>query len=88
MQHDLPAPWRHDHAFGQDEIRSGERKTQIVIAITATMMIVEIVAGALFGSMALLADGLHLAVTTPSLTESWSVRRAPHWPSRCRSPST
>ena len=30
MQHDLPAPWRHDHAFGQDEIRSGERKTQIV----------------------------------------------------------
>jgi cation diffusion facilitator family transporter len=32
-----------------------------VIAITATMMVVEVAAGALFGSMALLADGLHMA---------------------------
>jgi cation diffusion facilitator family transporter len=53
--------WRHDHAFGQDRKRPGERKTQLVIAITATMMIVEIAAGVLFGSMALLADGLHMA---------------------------
>jgi cation diffusion facilitator family transporter len=53
--------WRHDHAFGQERKRPGERKTQIVIAITATMMIVEIAAGLLFGSMALLADGLHMA---------------------------
>jgi hypothetical protein len=28
--------WRHDHSFGQDRRRPGERKTQIVIAITAT----------------------------------------------------
>jgi cation diffusion facilitator family transporter len=53
--------WRHDHAFGQDVRRPGERKTQLVIAITATMMIVEIAAGIMFGSMALLADGLHMA---------------------------
>ena len=33
----------------------------IVIAITATMMVVEVAAGAVFGSMALLADGLHMA---------------------------
>ena len=32
-----------------------------MIAITATMMVVEIAAGVLFGSMALLADGLHMA---------------------------
>lgn len=61
MQEDALARWRHDHAFGQDRRRPGERKTQLVIAITATMMIVEIVAGVLFGSMALLADGLHMA---------------------------
>jgi cation diffusion facilitator family transporter len=53
--------WRHSHAFGQDRKRPGERKTFIVIALTATMMIVEIAAGAVFGSMALLADGLHMA---------------------------
>jgi len=58
---DSREPWRHDHAFGQDVKRSGERKTQLVIAITATMMIVEIAAGVMFGSMALLADGLHMA---------------------------
>jgi cation diffusion facilitator family transporter len=61
-------PWRHDHSFGQDRRRPGERKTQIVIAITATMMIVEIVAGVLFGSMALLADGLHMASHAAALT--------------------
>jgi cation diffusion facilitator family transporter len=60
--------WRHDHSFGQDRRRPGERKTQIVIAITATMMIVEIVAGVLFGSMALLADGLHMASHAAALT--------------------
>ena len=54
-------PWRHEHAFGQDERRVGERRTLMVIALTATMMVVEIVAGIAFGSMALLADGLHMA---------------------------
>ncbi|RJP38544.1 MAG: cation transporter [Phycisphaerales bacterium] len=39
----------------------GERRTVVVIAITATMMVVEIAAGVAFGSMALLADGLHMA---------------------------
>jgi cation diffusion facilitator family transporter len=61
MQEDALARWRHDHSFGQDQRRPGERKTQAVIAITATMMVVEIAAGVLFGSMALLADGLHMA---------------------------
>lgn len=61
MQEDALAPWRHDHSFGQDLRRPGERKTQLVIGITATMMLVEITAGVLFGSMALLADGLHMA---------------------------
>ena len=68
MQHDSLAPWRHDHAFGQDAPRPGERKTQFVIAITATMMIVEIVAGVVFGSMALLADGLHMASHAAALS--------------------
>jgi cation diffusion facilitator family transporter len=61
MQDDGLARWRHEHSFGQDRRRPGESRTQLVIAITATMMIVEIAAGLLFGSMALLADGLHMA---------------------------
>jgi cation diffusion facilitator family transporter len=51
----------HSHAFGQDLKRPGEARTFIVIAITGAMMVVEIVAGIAFGSMALLADGLHMA---------------------------
>lgn len=39
----------------------GEFRTLIVIVITAATMVVEIVAGVVFGSMALLADGLHMA---------------------------
>jgi Co/Zn/Cd efflux system component len=52
--------WQHDHIFGQDQQRVGERRTLIVIAVTATMMVVEITTGIQFGSMALLADGLHM----------------------------
>jgi cation diffusion facilitator family transporter len=52
--------WQHDHTFEQDKIKAGERKTFIVIGITAVTMVVEIVAGIIYGSMALLADGLHM----------------------------
>ena len=51
----------HRHAFGQDVVKPGERRTLWVIALTATTMVIEIVAGIVFGSMALLADGLHMA---------------------------
>ncbi|HEY9182360.1 MAG TPA: CDF family Co(II)/Ni(II) efflux transporter DmeF [Gammaproteobacteria bacterium] len=61
MQQNPLARWQHDHSFGQDQRRAGERKTQLVIVITATMMVIEIAAGIVFGSMALLADGLHMA---------------------------
>lgn len=54
------AQWQHTHIFGQDKIRSGERRTLVVIIITALMMVVEISAGVVFGSMALFADGIHM----------------------------
>ena len=53
--------WIHSHTFGQDKKRHGEVRTIIVIAITSVMMIIEIGAGIVFGSMALLADGMHMA---------------------------
>ncbi len=53
--------WQHDHTFGQDHLRKGEQRTAIVVGLTITMMIVEVAAGIIFGSMALLADGLHMA---------------------------
>ena len=59
--------WKHSHAFGQDRKRPGENRTLIVIAVTAVMMVVEITAGLMFGSMALLADGLHMASHTVAL---------------------
>ncbi|MHC4421306.1 MAG: CDF family Co(II)/Ni(II) efflux transporter DmeF [Planctomycetota bacterium] len=61
MNADAVEGWTHDHTFGQDRPMPGERRTLIVVAITATMMVVEITCGLLFGSMALLADGLHMA---------------------------
>lgn len=60
-------PINHDHVFGQDQPRAGERRTVIVIALTAVTMVVEIAAGLAFGSMALLADGLHMASHTAAL---------------------
>jgi cation diffusion facilitator family transporter len=52
--------WHHDHAFGQDQKRSGEKRTIIVVGLTLVMMVWEIAAGLVYGSMALLADGLHM----------------------------
>jgi cation diffusion facilitator family transporter len=59
--------WQHDHVFAQDRVRPGESRTLLVVAITATMMVVEIAAGLVYGSMALLADGLHMASHTAAL---------------------
>ncbi len=53
--------WQHDHVFAQDRERPGEKRTLVVVGITAVMMVVEIAAGLVYGSMALLADGLHMA---------------------------
>ena len=53
--------WTHDHVFGQDRERAGEKRTLLIVVITAVMMVVEIAAGLIYGSMALLADGLHMA---------------------------
>lgn len=50
----------HDHGFGQDRRRAGERRTVIALGLTAIFMLVEIAAGLAYGSMALLADGLHM----------------------------
>ncbi len=57
--HDLQ-PWRHAHDFREDRSRA-ERNTRIVMLLTAVTMLAEIVAGSVFGSMALLADGWHMA---------------------------
>ncbi len=58
---DNTGSWNHSHSFGQERRRPGEGRTIIVIALTATMMVVEIAGGIAFGSMVLLADGLHMA---------------------------
>ena len=48
--------WKHSHRYEVDD-GHGERNTRRVILLTLLMMLIEITAGYLFGSMALLADG-------------------------------
>jgi cation diffusion facilitator family transporter len=55
----VPEP-SHDHFFN-DHNPVAERRTRQVMWLTAVMMVVEIVAGTVFGSMALLADGWHMS---------------------------
>ena len=51
----------HEHVYLGDNHARNERRTWLVIVITAAMMAVEITAGNLFGSMALVADGWHMS---------------------------
>lgn len=57
----------HDHVYlGAGHARN-ERRTWAVIALTATMMVAEIAAGSIYGSMALLADGWHMSTHASAL---------------------
>jgi cation diffusion facilitator family transporter len=59
QQRDI-AGWEHDHVFDRGNA-AGERGTRAVAWLTALMMVVEIVAGWWYNSMALLADGFHMS---------------------------
>jgi cation diffusion facilitator family transporter len=59
--------WQHDHVFlGQGHERH-ERRTWLVVGLTAAMMVAEIVGGSIFGSMALVADGWHMSTHAAAL---------------------
>ena len=60
----------HDHSF-EPCSRANERKTMVVIIITFVTMAVEIIAGLLTGSMALLADGWHMGTHALALGITW-----------------
>jgi cation diffusion facilitator family transporter len=68
MHSQNPDHWRHSHDFVPLSHRRGERQTRIVIALTASMMVIEIAAGSVFNSMALLADGWHMASHASALS--------------------
>ena len=60
MHTDDLSAWTHDHVFNEGN-HAAERGTRAVMWITAAMMVVEILAGWWFNSMALLADGWHMS---------------------------
>jgi cation diffusion facilitator family transporter len=79
-EHSL-SPWQHDHRFGLHRPRAAEQRVKIVTVLTLATMVLEIAAGQIFGSMALLADGLHMgshamALGLSALAYIWMRRRA------------
>ena len=58
--------WQHSHRFNVDDGHA-ERNTRRVILLTLAMMIIEITAGYIYGSMALLADGWHMGTHAAAL---------------------
>ena len=60
-------PWRHEHVFlGRDHARN-ERRSWAVVALCGAMMSAEIVGGLLWGSIALITDGLHMSTHAGAL---------------------
>ncbi|MFA5342688.1 MAG: CDF family Co(II)/Ni(II) efflux transporter DmeF [Kiritimatiellia bacterium] len=62
--------YEHQHVFHHSGGRT-EKKTMRVVLLTVVMMIVEVVAGWVFNSMALFADGWHMSTHAAALTLSW-----------------
>ncbi|MGH6981880.1 MAG: CDF family Co(II)/Ni(II) efflux transporter DmeF [Stellaceae bacterium] len=61
------ASWTHGHTFLGEHHGDHERRTWSVVALTAAMMVVEIVGGLMFGSLALVADGWHMGTHVAAL---------------------
>jgi len=59
--------FRHSHVFLGSAHERNERKTWTVIAICTAMMVAEIIGGLWFGSVALVADGLHMSTHAGAL---------------------
>lgn len=58
----------HSNELESQTVSTGERNTYWVIALTLVTMVVEIITGLLFGSMALLADGWHMGTHVAALS--------------------
>ncbi len=61
------SPGTHSHVFLGEGHEQNERRTWMVIALCTLMMIAEIVGGLIFGSIALVADGLHMSTHASAL---------------------
>jgi cation diffusion facilitator family transporter len=61
------APWQHAHVFLGAKHGRHERRTWFVVALTAAMMVAEIVGGTIFNSMAVVADGWHMSTHAGAL---------------------
>jgi transposase len=59
--------WTHDHVFLGSRHHQHERRAWFVVGLTTVMMVGEISVGWLSGSMALLADGSHMATHAAAL---------------------
>ncbi len=59
--------WTHDHIFLGAGHERAESRARLATLLTAGFMVVEIACGLLFGSMALLADGFHMATHVGAL---------------------
>jgi cation diffusion facilitator family transporter len=60
-------PGAHSHVFLGEGHEQNERRTWMVIAICSFMMVAEIIGGLIFGSIALVADGLHMSTHASAL---------------------
>jgi cation diffusion facilitator family transporter len=60
-------PSAHNHVFLGEGHEQNEHRTWMVIALCSVMMVAEIVGGLLFGSIALVADGLHMSTHASAL---------------------
>jgi len=52
--------WHHAHVFLGEKHDRHERRTWFVVTLTAATMVAEVIGGSLFGSMAVVADGVHM----------------------------
>jgi cation diffusion facilitator family transporter len=71
--------WTHDHRFLGEGHERSESRAKLAASVTAVFMVIEIAAGVWFGSMALIADGVHMATHVGALglaaAAYWLARR-------------
>ncbi|HLY46061.1 MAG TPA: CDF family Co(II)/Ni(II) efflux transporter DmeF [Stellaceae bacterium] len=67
MHADSLDSWRHEHVFLGSQHARNERRSWAVVVLCSAMMLAEIAGGWLWGSMAVVADGLHMSTHAGAL---------------------
>ncbi len=84
MPHDHSGPSHHHHGHHHPQMEEGDRRMQLAVAVNILLTVVQIIAGVISGSLALIADAIHNLSDALSLVIAFLARKIGRRPADAR----